>query len=236
MVQVAIVEDSPNDAKCLEGYIARYAQDNQLEIRTTIYPRASSFLNSYHSQYDLILQDIELPDMNGVDVARKIRAKDPSVVLMFVTNLAQYAIQGYEVDALDYVLKPVTYLSFRLKFQRALIRCQREQQQFITIQSNYSVLRISASDLKYVEIYQHQIVYHTTTGDIPAYGILSKIEAGLPNQGFFRCSNSYIVNFRYVDCIDGMEVVIGNTHIPISRTKKREFLAAYHSFYGDMND
>lgn len=236
MIHVAIVEDTARDAECLERYIAKYAQETGTEIRSVVYPKAVPFLNGYHAQFDLILQDIELPDMNGIDVARRIREMDQSVVLMFVTNLAQYAIKGYEVDALDYILKPVTYLSFKLKLQRALIRCQRDRQFYITVPSNYSVLRIQAADLRYIEIFRHQIIYHTTSGDIPSYGTLSKVEASLPAQGFFRCSSSYVVNFRHVDKIDGSDILIGNTIIPVSRSRKKELLLEYHRFYGDIDN
>ena len=228
------MEDNTEDARRLENYIDRYAKETGVDMQSFAFSRAAPFLNKFQSQFDIVFQDIELPDMNGIEVAKKMRERDSAVVLIFITNLAQYAVKGYEVDAMDYVMKPLSYSAFCLKIQCAIIRCQREEQSYIIISNKDNIVRIKSSELKFIEIYQHRIVYHTSKGDYNAYGVLSKVEASLPKRGFFRCSSSYIINFRYVDWIDGNEVAIGSVRIPISRARKKELLIEFHRFYSDM--
>ena len=235
MYHIAIVEDSPEESKRLEGCVARYAEETGTDMRATVFSRAAPFLSKYNSQFDVVFLDIQLPDMNGIEIAKRVREKDSTVVIIFVTHLAQYAIRGYEVNAMDYVIKPMEYSAFRLKMQRAIIRCQREAQSYITFSNNNHYVRLKASELKYVEIFRHSILYHTCFGDYTAYGTSSKVEAELPKHGFFRCGSSFIINLRYVDRINGSEVVIGDVQIPISRTRRKELISAYHAFYGDLD-
>ena len=234
MFTVAMVEDSPEEAHRLESYVSQYAKETGTDIQLFAFTGAAPFLHQFASQFDIVFLDIELPDMNGIEIAKRIREKDSTVVLIFVTHLAQYAINGYEVSAMDYVLKPLEYSAFCLRIQRAIICCQRKEGNDITISNNNNIVRFKAIELKYVEIYQHHIMYHTVNGDYPAYGTLSKVEAGLPRRGFFRCSSSFIINLRYVDRIEGNEIIIGDARIPISRARKKEFLTEFHSFYSDM--
>lgn len=235
MLNIAIVEDNPEEAQRLDGFLSRYAQENSTELQTFLFSRAAAFLDKFHGQYEIVFLDIELPDMNGIDIARKIREKDDTVVLMFVTHLAQYAIKGYEVQALDYVLKPISYPSFYLKIQRSILHARRREQSVINISNKETMIRLETSQIKYIEIYKHHLLYHTEKGDFQAYGILNKVEESLPDRSFFRCGSSYIVNFRYIDSIDGMEITIGEAKIPISRARKKELLTEYHRYYGDLD-
>lgn len=230
MISIAIVEDSPSEAGRLISYLDRFMQESGEPLQHTHFDRAFPFLESYRSQYDIVFMDIELPDLNGMDAARRLREVDRAVVLIFVTHLSQYAVKGYEVDALDYILKPLAYPALTLKLQRAVSRRRREEEPELTIVTGSGLVRLHASALKYIEIYNHHIVYHAESGDYGAYGTLKQVEDALPEGMFFRCSSSYIVNLRYVTKVDGFDVTVDNRVLSVSRLRKKEFMSVLHRY------
>lgn len=116
---VAIVEDSPAEVKTLRSYFARLGEELGYDFQVSCFSSGRDFLAAYQPIYDLVLMDINLPDINGMYVSKCLRKLDQNVVLMFVTSMARYAADGYEVDALDFMVKPVNYTTFSLKIKRA---------------------------------------------------------------------------------------------------------------------
>ena len=126
MAKIAVVEDNAAVRQELCGFIAQYAQESGQLLEVTPFADGSQIVEPYRPGFDIIFLDIEMPTLGGMPTAERIRLLDPDVVLIFVTNMAQYAIRGYEVDALDFVLKPVSYYQFSTKLDRALQRiCRR---------------------------------------------------------------------------------------------------------------
>ena len=115
MYRIAIVEDDCNFIEELQSYLGQYASEEKQTFEISVFHDGAEILENYEPKYDLILLDVEMPKVNGMDAAEKIREMDESVVLMFITNMAQYAIRGYSVGALDFVMKPITYYTFSMK-------------------------------------------------------------------------------------------------------------------------
>lgn len=115
MLRIAIAEDEPAVAEQLQGYVVRCCEENQQQADVTIFPDGMALVENYHAIWDIILLDIKMPNLDGMHSAQRIRQLDPAVILIFVTSLARFAIKGYEVDALDFILKPVKYPAFSLK-------------------------------------------------------------------------------------------------------------------------
>ena len=189
-------------------------------------------MESYQRQYDIIFMDIQMPGIDGMRAAERLRAIDSTVVLIFVTSLAQYAIQGYSVGALDYILKPVSYPALALKLQRAVSYCVQHKELGIVISTNDGMVRLGERQIKYVEIYNHHILYHTTQGNYSAYGTLKQVEQALPETGFFRCNNQCIINLGYVTKIDGYNAIVDGKTFTISRLRKKDFLKELHCYCG----
>ena len=105
--------------------------------------------------------DIQMPDINGMDTARRLRGMDRNVLLIIVTSLAQYAIEGYEVAAMDYILKPVQYFSFAMKLTRAIWRLDADAGESLRVANSNGSSRIRLRDILYIEITGHTITYHT---------------------------------------------------------------------------
>ena len=193
------------------------------------YESAEVFLTNYQSQFDIVFMDIRMGGMDGMRAARKLREMDQSVILIFLTSLAQYAVQGYEVDALDYIVKPLTYPSLELKLTKALSRCRREEEEILlTIGSDH--IRVAASSLLYVEVFEHYLQYKTDSDIIKGYGTLKDVEKLLPEKGFFRLNNQTIVNLRRVKRVNGSTALVDGREFDISRMRKKEFLSEFHRY------
>ena len=217
MYRIAIVEDTEQDARLLMSTLDKYAEQKHVQIEYEWISSAARFLEDYRGQYGIVLFDIRMPGLDGMSAARELRAVDRTVVIAFLTSLAQYAVEGYAVDAVDFILKPITYAALELKLPRILSRCHVDELE-ILIQSN---------ELQYAEIYDHHIQFLTTNGIIRSYGTLKEVEALLPD-GFFRINNQTIVNLRFVRHVDSQSAVVAGRSFPISRGRRKEFLAALH--------
>ena len=232
VVNVIIVEDNPADASVLSNMLARYSAENGVQFRTAVYGDAYAFLESYRADADVIFMDIELPGMNGMEAAKRLRETDTSVSLMFVTNMAQFAVNGYEVDALDFIVKPIIWEQFRLKLGRALSRTGLAGDVVLPVKTADGFVSVPASRLKYVEVMGHRLVYHTTDGNVESSGSLYKIEQMLSKARFVRCNSCYLVNLAYVEEVGTTTVTIGSEQLAMSRHRRKEFMQAMADYYG----
>lgn len=233
MVNIAIVEDNPEEAVQLEKALKRYAEEYHIPTRTTVYSNAMAFLSKYSAEFDIIFMDIMMPMMNGMDASRMLREKDDKVMVIFVTNMQQYAIQGYEVGAFDFILKPVHYPEFKLKFTRAVSKLMPQKKvSSILIKSESGMVRLTPEQILYVEVQQHHCVYHTRQGDFRQYQTMKNVESQLEEYGFARCNNYLLVNLAYVTKIDGMSVHVSGTVLPISYPRKKQFCDKFEEFMG----
>jgi len=123
MIRAAVVEDEPECREQIRDMIQDYAREFHKQIETSVFADGQELLEA-PGRFDLLLLDIEMPNLDGMKAAEKIRERDKEAVIVFITNLARYAIKGYEVDALDFIIKPLDYSMFCMRFERALNRVQ----------------------------------------------------------------------------------------------------------------
>ncbi|MGX8686563.1 MAG: LytR/AlgR family response regulator transcription factor [bacterium] len=231
MFRFAIVEDDDACAEQLQKYLAQYAGENALEIRTDRFYDGLNFAEDYKARWDLIFMDIEMPLLDGMSAARRIREKDDSVLLIFITNMAQYAIQGYEVRALDYILKPVNYYAFAMKLRKVIrILDQRVTKAAIVMDEEGNSRRIALSEVRYIEVLDHQLIYHRSDDTFHTFGSLKKTEQEY-GKDFARCNNCYLVNLRYVDGFSGNDVIVAGSRLPVSRARKKDFQQRVADYY-----
>ncbi len=232
MYRIAIVEDDPADSKKLEEYLSLYRDEHDLSLEVSVFPSGLPFIVDYKPNYDVILLDIDLPHMTGMEVARKIREVDHDVCLIFITYMAKYAVEGYSVNALDFLVKPVGYVNFSLKLKKALDYRDRIQKKELILMTATRMQRLLLDDIYYVEVLNHTLVYHTRSGELAERGSIKEREAELERYDFARCNNSFLVNLRYVQSMAAGTVVVQGRVIPIGRTKKKEFLRRLTEFMG----
>lgn len=231
-MRIAIVEDEAACRQQLREYLNSYQEEFHCPLQVSCYDSGMSFIHSFSSQFDAILLDVAMPYFDGIETARRIRAMDPEVVILFITNLAQHAIRGYEVDAVDYILKPISYFAFSQRLKRALARVRRNEEPCLVLNLKSEIRKIKYSSIYYIEVRDHNLVYHTTDGDYSAFGSLKELELRLKDHHFVRCNKGYLVSLRHVDNVQNGRVLVGGQALLISRPRKAAFMEQLTDYLG----
>jgi DNA-binding LytR/AlgR family response regulator len=232
MYRIAVVEDDRNFVEELKNYLEQYAKEEGQEFEVSVFYDGAEILENYAPKYDLILLDIEMPKVNGMDAAEKIREMDENVVLMFITNMAQYAIRGYSVGALDFVMKPITYYTFSMKIRRAMKRVQKRELPSLLLTLPEGVRKVEVRQIYYVEVQNHMLHYHTDEGEFILRGSLQSAENTLPAKVFAKCNHWYLVNLMHVMEVRKNTAVVGGFELEISRRNRPGFLKALAEYMG----
>lgn len=230
MVRIAIVEDDQEQASLLETYIRRYDAAFKTGLTVTVYYNVVTFLEKYQAEYDLIFMDIMMPMMNGLDASRLLREKDDKVILVFVTSMRQYAIHGYDVGASDFIVKPVAYAEFSLKFTRILSKIPKAESKDVILRSDTGFVRLSPAQIRYVEVRGHHCVYHAQSGEYAQYQSMKSAEEQIDDPRFVRCNNYLLINLAYVEKIENLSVWVGGEMLPISHPRKKAFTDAFGEY------
>ena len=224
MLKIAVVEDQTEVRESLCQFIRQYAGEQGLQAEVEPFADGAVIAEGYQPGYDIIFLDVEMPRLGGFGAAERIRAVDPDVVLVFVTNMAQYAIKGYEVDALDYIIKPAQYGPLSIKLDRAAQRW-RAAAESVMVALPTGTQRLLLWEIYYIEVQGHKLTYHTEKGQLPGTGTLQDAEQRLHGKGFLRCNKCYLVNQKHIQTVTGSDVVLSNGEkLQISRLRKKEFM------------
>lgn len=232
MIRVAIVEDEAEIREQLMGYVQRYTRQYGTAFEVKTFADGLEILEDYRPAYDLILLDIEMKHLDGMETARRIRELDPDVMLVFITNMAQYAIKGYAVGALDYVLKPVPYFAFSQQLQKVEAQLRRRTRHYLAVPVEGGLQRLDTSRIYYIESEGHRVHFYTEEGDFVAPGALKALEEKLADRPFARCNSGYLVNLAQVRAVQQNTVEVGPYELQVSRPKRKSFLAALTDYIG----
>ena len=232
MLKIAVIDDEAGERAKTLSCLQFLQEKEHLEMEIREFSSGAAFLREYDHETDIVLLDIQMSGMDGMETARRLRKIDPSVILIFVTNLAQYAIAGYEYDALDYILKPINPYSFAMKLQRAVDRTAKREDDTVPVRMDRGTVLVRLSEIRYLEVDGHYIIFHTTDGDKVEYTTVKAAEERIRKPYFVRCNQSYLVNLRYVTAIRKDSVFLGAEELQISRPRKKEFMEAFARFIG----
>ena len=216
--RVAIVDDSTTDAEFVQRILNSWADLRQANIQAEVFPSAEAFLFRYAEDkgWDILLLDIEMGNMDGVALAKKIRQDNESVQMVFVTGFADYISEGYEVAALHYLMKPVKQDKLFAVLDRAIAVMQKTER-VILLPVGGEMLRLPISQVQYVEAFSHTVAIITGTDTIQVKMPISEVEK-LLGEGFIRCHRSYLVGLKHIARLSKTEVILdsGKT-LPLSR-------------------
>ena len=224
MVSIAIVEDGDKEAAALPRCVERYEKENCARFSYVRFSDAMSFLE-YREAVDIVFMDIMLPNISGIEAARQLRKFNDTTIIIFVTNMAQFAIQSYEVDAFDYVLKPVTYERVTKKLDKALAMISAHTDKVLVISQPNGFAQIPSESVYYIEVRGHKLSYHTDKGKLTEHGSLGELENTLRDMNFLRCNSCYLVNPKYISSVTGMMVkMVNGDELKISQPKRKSFI------------
>lgn len=237
MIRIGIVDDEKQERDQLKQALARFGAENGTELNVQEFDCAAVYLAAQDRDFDILYLDIDMPQMSGMELAEKIRETDQDVILIFCTNLQQFALNGYSVGALGFIVKPIQWYSFHMYLTRALKVLQKRAGQktappHIVVKDGTVTRLLDAAEIAYVEVRQHDLLYNLCGGDgkteiIKNRGSMQEIAAQLTPYGFVRCSASYLVNLRCITAVSRMNVYIGGAALPIGRTYKDTFTEAF---------
>lgn len=223
-----IIDDEPLARELIKSYVDKTPV---LELEGAFESAADAMKCVMGGDIDVIFLDINMPMLNGIEFASVI---PPSARIIYVTAYEQYALQGFKVNALDYLLKPVSYPEF-LKavgkavewhtMRRAATRENKTQHGMITVKADHRLVQMRTDSIRYIEVQKDRVIFYRTEGE-PVSSLMSmkEIEEQLPDDVFMRIHRSFIVNLRNVEIVERGRVVFGKTYIPISDSRREEFL------------
>ncbi len=236
MYRILIVEDDDTAADLLRRHIDRYATEKGLELQVRRISSALGFA-AERNEADLVFLDIELPGFTGLEVADLLRAYDDETPIIFVTNLSQYAMEGYRVHAVDFIIKPVRYFDLSMAMDRALRYMRRTSHRTIPVQTQDGIHVIWVGDITLIESSGHNVTYRLVDGSsFVTRATLKSVEATLADEPFVRISKSCLANLTQLKTVttEGVTLADGQTAY-FGRTKKKEALEKITRFLGGVD-
>ena len=231
-MHIAIVEDDPATRAQLAEYIQRYTRQYGTTFQVDTFADGDEIAENYRPVYDILFMDIEMKHLDGMETARRIRERDGGVLIVFITNMAQYAIRGYAVGALDYVLKPVPYFAFSQQLQKALGQLEKRERHYLAVAVDGGMRRLDAAEIYYLESEGHKVHFYTEKEDFVVPGTLKNYEEKLVGRAFARCNSGYLVNLAQVQAVQQNTVEVGPYELQVSRPRRKAFLAALADHIG----
>jgi len=234
MIRIAIVEDESHYKEQLIEFLQKFEQELGEHIEIETYSDGDEFVEDYKAQFDIILMDVQMRFMDGMSAAEEVRKMDSEVVIIFITNMAQYAIKGYAVDALDYILKPISYFQFSQRLHRAIERMKRREEHYFTIKVKSGVKRFQVSDIYYIESQGHKLIFVTKVGEIETTGTMKELEEQLAGYHFYRGNKGYFINLEHVEGMHDTFAIVKGQKLLISRSKRKAFMEALSTYWGEV--
>jgi len=228
MINCIAIDDEPLALKQLSGYIKKIAYLNFLKGFNSAV-KALEFIQENH--IDLMFVDINMPDLSGMEFVKSL-ANPPKII--FTTAYREYAVEGFQVDAADYLVKPISFPQFLKAVEKTKQRyfskpeeliSAKHDEEFLFIKSEYKILRINLNDILYVEGMRDYVrIHQQNEKPIMALLNMSKIMENLPKQQFMRVHRSFIVNLHKIHTVERKRIVFnGDVYIPISDQYKDDF-------------
>ena len=229
---IDVCDDEAEICSQIAGYLNRIQEEKHESFRVRVFSSAEELLAAGQTGTDIILLDISMGGMTGMEAARTLRANGCKAAIVFITTMTQYAIEGYEVHAFGFLKKPISYPIFEHQLTDLLVHLRRARGTKWEVSSAEGIVVLPTNNILFVESYGHNINAKLKSGRVLAcYTTLSKAESDLEKNGFFRCHKSFLINLLHVQKIGQDEVLMsGGVTVPLSRHRRTEFLSAFARF------
>lgn len=232
MFHIAIVEDDPQCLRQLVSLVEQIAAAHGVMITLHPFAAGTQLLAQYPQPLDLLLLDIQMQGMDGMTTAQAVRTRDAQVLLIFVTSMVQYAVEGYRVEAMDYLLKPVSYGLMEASLCRAFARLRARRPPPLVVKTAGGSSAVALEALDYAEAVNHRVTLHLRGETLLCAETLSGLEQKLAAYPFFRCHAAFLVALPAVQRIDGSDVFVAGARIPVSKHRRKAFLDCLAAYWG----
>ncbi|MCD7826746.1 MAG: LytTR family DNA-binding domain-containing protein [Clostridiaceae bacterium] len=233
MIKVAICEDQKTELVLLQRIVEYLMQDRGLDYNIISYQSGEALLSDYvNHPCDLILLDVIMPDIDGIETGRKIREIDSDVELIYCTSSRDFAIAAYEIHAMGYLLKPYQSSRIGALLDYYLQKHPQMNQNYIQVKSKRKSVIIPYKDIIYMESDNKVVYIHTTTqGSVKVYNKLDVFEQQMRDERFLRCHQSYLINLQYVaGLVDSDFITISDDMIPIRKSGRKLIVKKYEDY------
>jgi len=222
-MRIAICDDVPVDRQIITEYLLRYSEENLIDIQIEEFAGGEKLLSAFSSSpFKIIFIDIYLDGISGVETAYKIREADKDCAIIFITSSVDYRADGFEVGAIHYLVKPVTYKAAAAAMERCRHHFASEEKYF-NITSERQVIRIKLKNVLYAEVYGKKVFIHTVDGTYKTYKSMSEITYLLQEGPFLRCHRCYLVNMQHISRILNENFQLSNGEkVPIRKNGRQK--------------
>ncbi|MGL4914323.1 MAG: LytR/AlgR family response regulator transcription factor [Romboutsia sp.] len=234
MINIGICDDELHYRSNIKDILKEILQPYHIEYNIYEFSSGEDLLDNYPKNLDILIMDIQMKIINGMDTARKIREFDNNLEIIFMTSFAEFMQEGYEVKAYRYILKPISERKISKNVLPCINEIMKNRNNYLTINVKNYVDRIKIDSITYVETARPNILIYTNDNIYTTKMSISKIEKILSEYGFFRCHNSYIVNLKLVKSMNGNTVVVNGKDIPISKYRVKDLKLAITNVLGDI--
>lgn len=215
----------------LSNFIKRYREETGLGVQVLSYDSGEKLLRHYPFEMDLIFLEIPFTKMNGIEIAKRIRAVDPKVGIIFLTTVLNHVLEAYEVRADNYLIKPLRYARFLKEVEQA--RTRQGQNRFFMETNANGIYKIYTKSIRYIETENHNTRIHTETDSILSYKRMKEHEQTLFEPYFIRCHTGYVVNLLFFEKLESSDIILASKErIPVSRQRRSDVLQRIKALYG----
>lgn len=234
MINIAICDDDSSFIATLKTLLNRYAEERQLDLHVLEFRDGTELLNSYNTALDLIFLDIQMDKMDGLETAGKIRMVDSGVSIIFLTSMIQYALEGYQYNATNYIIKPMKYVRLKAEMDRWMQSYRPDRKPFLLVANDTGKYKVFIQDIYYIETFNRNLMIHSSTENILSYKKMKELEKELEKHRFIRCHSGFLVNLFYVKRVEKLELELTNgDKIPISQPKRKFVMEKLADYWGD---
>lgn len=232
MIKIAVVEDEKEERNRIQKFLQKFSCENSVEMEIEEFSDGIQLVQEYERNFDVLLLDIEMEKLNGIQTAKEIRKKDKDVMILFITNLFQYAIEGYEVEAIDFVIKPINYFSFSARMEKVLKKLEQKVRRLVPFQVRKEMVMLNAHDIILVETSNKKTLIKTEGETVNCSEPMQEIQSKLEPFGFYRCHSGFLINMNYIKRLNSETVLVANFEVPVSKHRKKDFYQAVAAYQG----